>query len=339
VTGWTLRRFLLWVAFAGAALAASPLLREQANAVRTGFFRSAPLAKSALSFSPADVDFGTVRAGTRIDREFAFSNPTRGPIRIVDTSGTCGCVRAEPSIRYVEPGGSGVVRVTVDTSGRYGRQNFRVRVRTDEGERTGAELAIKGEIRTSLRPQPPRVFLGVVEPGTEHTFEIKVEKLEPVGEIKVTCESRQGGSPKGVLVARKTAEDEKGLTVEATATIPWVKGSQIHGVVFDAKGGKTQVPVVWTVVEPFQLSRPTIDIREGKGELVVTPRWPSVRLASIDTTGYALEATREELPEGGTRVLIRLTGSALDVPSGASVRLMPEPASLGYTAVPVYVRP
>jgi hypothetical protein len=336
VTGWTWRRFLLWAVLAGGTAAAAPHLRFEAAAARAGF---RTLRKSALRFTPPSVQFDTVRAGTRVSREFAFTNPTRVPIRILDAAGSCGCVKAEPSIRYVEPGAAGVLRVTIDTAGRYGPQSFNVRVRTDEGEHTGATLALRGEIRTSLRPEPNRVFLGVVEPGTEHTFELKVEKLEDVGGITVTCESRQGRPPAGSLTAEKVAEDAKGLTIRATAKIPWIQGSHFHAVVLDGRGGRTHVPVVWSVPAPFQLSRTTVDIRDGKAELVVTPRWPSVRLASVDTTGYALEATREELPQGGTRVLIRLTGSALDVPSGASVRLMPEPASLGYTAVPVYVRP
>ncbi|MFI5402350.1 MAG: DUF1573 domain-containing protein [Planctomycetota bacterium] len=308
----TLPRAALWAALALGASAGAPLLGTPLDGDEG----------TALVFTPLVFDFGTVRAGAPARAEFAFVNESLAPVRILSVHGTCGCVTATASTSYVEPRGRGTIKATLSTEGRQGRQTLRVRVRTDEGARGGTRLTLAGEIRVALRPQPPRILLGAVAPGSEHVAEIRVEKLEPLPDVNVTC-SGDG------LSAEKLAEDAASLTLRVTVKVPWTRAGQQRGV---RLAGDTWIPVAWIVPPPFELSAKEIEIKGGKGELVAKPRWPGVALARVDTHGLKLSVARD-----GDRIVLSLEGSPFDIPSGATVDLVPEPLSLGVVAVPVYV--
>jgi hypothetical protein len=278
-----------------------------------------------LVFTPRAFDFGTVRAGTLVRAKFEVANGSTAPVRILGVHGTCGCVRATASSSYLEPGAKGTIDAMIATEGRSGPQNLRIRIRTDEGEKGGARLAITGDIRVALRPRPPRVILGALAPGSEHTTDIRVEKLEPAPDVAVLC--RGDG-----ISAEKLGEDAKGFTLRVTVKVPWTRGRPGTGVRLGTSEAAIWLPVVWHVLPPFELSAKEIELRGGRGEVTAKPRWPGVTLARIDVRGLPIAVTRD-----GDRVLLTLEGSPLDIPSGAAIDLVPEPASLGRVTVPVTV--
>lgn len=310
-------RAALWAVLAVGASAGAPLLLGRPLEDMGG---------SSLVFTPLAFDFGTVRAGVLVETEFAFVNPSDKPVRILSVHGTCGCIQAQVSATYIEPKGGGTIRATLITEGRMGPQTLGVRVRTDEGKGRGVRLGFNGTIQVALRPRPPRISLGAVAPGSEHVVEISVDKLDPVREV--SFEPRGEG-----LSAEKVAEDASACVLRLTATVPWKKGTQANGVRLTGGEGSTWIPVVWTVEQPFELSAGEIEIVGKRGELTARPRWPSVSLARVETHGYPLEVARD-----GDRIVFTLTGSPFDIPSGATIDLVPEPASLGNVSIPVYVR-
>jgi len=305
-------RAALWAALALGASVGAPLLGRPFEGV----------GRSALAFTPETFDFGTVRAGAPARAEFAFVNGSPAPVRILSAHGTCGCVSVETSGSYLEPGGRGWIRATLDTEGRQGPQTLRVRVRTDEGD---ARLTLTGEIRVALRPRPPRWILGAVEPGSEHRADLRVEKLEPVREVAFEC-TGDG------LSAERIAEDASALTLRVTVKVPWTRGRQQSGLRLTGGEGATWVPVAWIVPPPFELSAQEIELKGGRGEVTAKPRWPTVVLARVETHGLPLAVARD-----GDVLRLTLEGSPFDIPSGATIELVPEPSSLGAVKIPVYV--
>jgi hypothetical protein len=306
-------RAALWAALSLAAGVAAPYLATP------------PEDDTELSFTPRVYDFGTVRAGTLVRAQFEVTNGSDAPIRILGVHGTCGCVSARASSSYLEPGAKGTIDSTVITEGRSGPQKLRVRVRTDEGAGRGARLTLAGDIRVALRPRPPRVILGAVAPGSEHVADVRIERLEPVDNVAI--------APRGAgLSAVKLDEDADGFTLRITVKVPWARGRQGSGVRIGGGAASTWIPVVWHVPPPFELSAQEVELRGGRAVLFAKPRWPGVSLARIDMRGMPISAARD-----GDRITFALEGSALDVPSGASIELVPEPASLGTVRVPVSV--
>ncbi|HEX5135634.1 MAG TPA: DUF1573 domain-containing protein [Planctomycetota bacterium] len=306
-------RAALWAALAVGASLGAPFLAVPAGG------------DTELVFAPTTFDFGTVRAGTLVRARFEYVNGSRSPIRIRGAHGTCGCVRATASRSYVEPGAKGTIDATLITEGRSGPQKLRIRVQTDEGPESGARLTLSGNIQVALRPRPPRLILGAVAPGSEHTADIRVEKLEPVGSVPLSC--RGDG-----ITAEKLDDDETGFTLRVTVKVPWTRGRQGTGVRLGDGGEITWIPVVWQVLPPFEVSTHDVELRGGRAELTAKPRWPGVALARIDTRGLPIRATRD-----GDRIELSLEGSALDIPGGAWIELVPEPATLGNVTIHVSV--
>jgi hypothetical protein len=309
-------RAALWAALAVGTSAAAPLLHRSIEAAAHA---------TDLAFTPRTFDFGSVRAGTNVDAEFAFVNEAKGPVRILGVRGTCGCLRAEASATDVPPGGSGTVKATLSTTGRQGKQTFRVHVRTDEGKNGGATLLIRGEIRIPLRPVPHGVAFGSVEPGSRHTQEVRVEKLEAVPEVSVTAHGEG-------LTVERVSEDEKALVLRVTVDVPWSRITRGCSVTLTTGDCSTWVPVVWHIPPPFDVSVRQLELRDGTAEMVAKPRWPSVKLARVNVRNLPIAVKRD-----GDRITFTLEGPAARVPWGAAVELVPEPATLGNVRVPIRV--
>jgi len=321
------RRALLFAVLAIGASGGAPLLFGSGGPLEHPLHG---ISTTGLAFASETAAFGTIWTGERVTREFAFENPTAAPIRILDVAPTCGCVTVQAPLRYVEPGTSGTIRATFASDGRFGPQTLRIRVRTDEGRRSGALLTLTGHVRAPLRLHPSRLLLGAVVPGATHEETVALERQEPIADATVTC--------RGEGLSAELAGD----ALRVTARIPWATGTRFNGVAVSYRIGdrqlETWLPVVWTVPQPFEVSPEELEIADGRGMLTVRPRWPDVvRLARVDTKALPLEAAREELPDGSTRLRFTLRGSAFDAPSGATVELWPEPDTLGPVAVPVFV--
>jgi hypothetical protein len=306
-------RAAAWAALALGASVAAPFLSEPSGG------------ETELVFAPRTFDFGTVRAGTLVKARFDVVNEAASPVRILGVHGTCGCVHATASSSYLEPGAKGTIDAVVITDGRSGPQKLRIRIRTDEGAKGGARLTLTGDIRVALRPRPPRVILGAVAPGSEHSADIRVEKLEPAPGVPLECVGDG-------LSATKLGEDGKGFTLRVTVKVPWARSRPGSGVRMGSGQAASWLPVVWHVLPPFELSAKEIELRGGRAEMTARPRFEGVTLARIDMRGLPITATRD-----GDRIVLTLEGSALDIPSGASIELVPEPASLGNVTVPLSV--
>ena len=76
----------------------------------------------ALKFETETHDFGRVQAGEILTFSFVFENSGSGPIQIKDAVTDCGCVSAKIQQNQVNQGESGVVEVTFNSAGLFGRQ-------------------------------------------------------------------------------------------------------------------------------------------------------------------------------------------------------------------------
>lgn len=80
------------------------------------------LPAAALQFETETHDFGQVKAGEKLSFSFVFQNKGEGSIVIKDAATDCGCISAQFTQKLVKPGESGVIEVTFDSSGLFGRQ-------------------------------------------------------------------------------------------------------------------------------------------------------------------------------------------------------------------------
>lgn len=63
------------------------------------------------------LDFGKVRAGEVVEREFLLSNPSTAPLLIVTTDTSCGCLKMEYSREPITAEGTTTAKMTFYSSG------------------------------------------------------------------------------------------------------------------------------------------------------------------------------------------------------------------------------
>lgn len=90
-------------------------------------------------------NFGTITAGEKISFAFRFKNAGNGNLLIRAAQGSCGCTVPEFPKEPIKPGGSGVINVTFDSSGREGHQEKSVSIISNTIPNTFM-LTITGEV-------------------------------------------------------------------------------------------------------------------------------------------------------------------------------------------------
>ena len=100
--------------------------------------------KGEIKFDKSSYNFGTIReADGPVTTEFSFTNSGDAPLVIVSAVASCGCTSPEYPRKPLQPGESGVIKVTYNPAGRPGEFSKTVTVRTPEKK---VKLKIKGNV-------------------------------------------------------------------------------------------------------------------------------------------------------------------------------------------------
>jgi hypothetical protein len=77
-------------------------------------------------------DFGRIKQGEKVTREFVITNTGKSDLNIRMTRATCGCTASEPEKSDLGPGESSKIKVTFDSKGRSGEQKKAVMVYSND---------------------------------------------------------------------------------------------------------------------------------------------------------------------------------------------------------------
>lgn len=80
------------------------------------------LLATALQFETETHDFGQLKSGEKLSFSFVFQNKGDGPIVIKDAATDCGCISAKFPQKQINQGETGVIEVTFNSAGLFGRQ-------------------------------------------------------------------------------------------------------------------------------------------------------------------------------------------------------------------------
>lgn len=84
-----------------------------------GLDPSAPVMK----FETDTMNFGTVKQGTIVERDYVFTNTGKTPLIITSAVGSCHCTVPEYPKEPIAPGKKGTIHVTFDSNGKMGVQD------------------------------------------------------------------------------------------------------------------------------------------------------------------------------------------------------------------------
>lgn len=91
-------------------------------------------------------DFGVITMGEKVQSDFKFKNVGKTPLIITDATATCGCTKPEYPTKPIQPGEEGVIKVTFDSTAKFGLQDKVITLTSNANPGT-TNLHIIGEIK------------------------------------------------------------------------------------------------------------------------------------------------------------------------------------------------
>ena len=109
------------------------------------FAQTAKTTGPAMTFKEETYNYGTVKAGTKVEHIFEFTNTGTEPLIISNAQGSCGCTVPEYPKQPIKKGEKASIKVSFDSTGRVGMQEKTVTISSNA---TGGPkvLYIKGTV-------------------------------------------------------------------------------------------------------------------------------------------------------------------------------------------------
>jgi hypothetical protein len=105
-----------------------------------------------IRVEPESFDFGRALPDKTLRKEFRIRNFGDAPLLIEGVKTTCGCTAALAAEDRVEPGGSTVLRVTLETRRYSGRVEREVLIRSNDPETPLARIRLSATVGAAESP-------------------------------------------------------------------------------------------------------------------------------------------------------------------------------------------
>ncbi len=117
---------------------------------------------------PDEYDFGTINQGDKVSHDFEILNKGTGELRIVNVRASCGCTAATPAKTNLQPGDSTKLTVIFNSTGKMGKQNKIVYVKSNDPFNNVINIKFTGDVvqETPALSNDPKIFF----PETNHDF-------------------------------------------------------------------------------------------------------------------------------------------------------------------------
>jgi len=139
-------------------------------------------------------DFGSVPHGTQLQYSFAVKNIWAVPIQITDIRPSCGCVKATPSTRMLQPHESATLDIAMDGRRFTGPKSVMVYVTVGPDYISTAALKVTAVARPDVVLNPGEVNFGVVRGGQTPTQIVDVEYAGSL-DWRITEVVKNGAAP------------------------------------------------------------------------------------------------------------------------------------------------
>ena len=132
------------------------------------------LAAPQLTFEKPVFDFQKAEQGTTVTNSFKFRNTGNEPATIERVSSSCGCTVANITVRVVQPGKTGEIKASFDSSDFSGPVTKEIFVFIRGLQKPAYTLTMKGIVIEELTVTPRQLNLGEVKAGGHKVGELKL---------------------------------------------------------------------------------------------------------------------------------------------------------------------
>jgi hypothetical protein len=99
----------------------------------------------SFKFEVEEYNFGKLEQGKSVSYDFKFKNVGKEPLMISDATATCGCTKPSFAKDPIKPGGSGVISVTFNSTGKSGTQDKAITI-TSNAKENPKIIHLKGDV-------------------------------------------------------------------------------------------------------------------------------------------------------------------------------------------------
>ena len=128
----------------------------------------------SLVFEEKTYDFGQVTQGKSIEHAFVFSNRGDQPLSIKRVRSSCGCTAVLASTRELQPGESGEIKATFNSTQFRGTVSKQISVYSNDLQQSVARLTLKGVVKELVKITPAQLNFGAIPPGQQSTLDVKL---------------------------------------------------------------------------------------------------------------------------------------------------------------------
>lgn len=186
-------------------------------------------------------DFGSVPRGAQLKHTFKMTNLYKVPLDLSDPRVSCGCVKAESSVKTLQPGETATLNVSMDARQFIGSKTVRVFVTVGPKYISTATLTVSANARGDVAFTPADIDFGNLQRGQTPSKPIDIEYTGTVSDWRVTEIVKSSAAPFELKV------EELPRLVNSTPR----KGYRIHATMkIDAVGGSFRQEVVLKTNDP-----------------------------------------------------------------------------------------
>ena len=121
----TFRKFYFIALIAASVLACGPSNKEMdSEDIENSNRENKPQGpKGEAKFKDTVINFGKITDGEIVEHTYEFTNVGKAPISISKVEASCGCTTPEYTKEIIQPGATGKVKATFNSSGKGGPEN------------------------------------------------------------------------------------------------------------------------------------------------------------------------------------------------------------------------
>jgi hypothetical protein len=123
---------------------------------------SAPTNGPLLSCDEPRYDFGELKNDQSVRHTFVLKNVGTAPLEIANVRASCGCTATALDAKTVAPGQSTALNVTLNLTGRKGRQVKSIYVESNDAQKPHFRLEVVGTATVDIEVQPVGIHFGTM---------------------------------------------------------------------------------------------------------------------------------------------------------------------------------
>jgi hypothetical protein len=120
-------------------------------------------------------DFGVVARGSQLTHTFKMTNIYKVPLEITDVRVSCGCLKAEPSTKLLQPNETAILNIHMDARQFTGAKTIRIYLTVGPKFVSTATLVVSANARGDVAFTPRELDFGNFQRGATMTKPVDVE--------------------------------------------------------------------------------------------------------------------------------------------------------------------